>query len=79
MVSGRIRIARKAKHRDAGDLQQAAEPIGAEGEITEFLGACLYNRDLCCKATGALLQSNRVRSHGFLGQLVRQVGFGRPV
>ena len=59
MVAGRIRIARKAKHRDAGDLQQAPEPVGAEGEITEFLGAYLYNRDLCCKATGSLLQNNR--------------------
>ena len=59
IVSDRIRIARKAKHRDAGDLQQAPEPIGAEGEITEFLGAYLYNRDLCCKATGSLLQNNR--------------------
>ena len=38
MVGGRIRIARKAK-RDAGDLQRSAEPIGPEGEITEFLGA----------------------------------------
>lgn len=38
MVDGRIRIARKHKHRDTGDLQQQAQPVGTEGEIIEFLG-----------------------------------------
>ena len=36
MIGGRVRIARKEKHRDAGDVQQPAPP---DGEITEFLGA----------------------------------------
>lgn len=39
MVGGRIRVARKEKQRDAGDLQRQAQPMGGEGEITEFLGA----------------------------------------
>lgn len=38
-VEGQIRVARNAKRRDAGNLQRKAEPIGKEGEITEFLGA----------------------------------------
>lgn len=39
MVEGPIRVARKEKRRDTGDLQRAAEPVGAEGAITEFHGA----------------------------------------
>ena len=39
MISGRIRIARKVKQRDAGDLQRKAEPVSPDGEISEFLGA----------------------------------------
>ena len=38
-VSGRLRIARKVKQRDAGDLRRAAEPVPPDGEITEFLGS----------------------------------------
>ncbi len=38
-VDGRIRIARKDKRRDTGDLQRSAEPIGTDGEIVEYLGA----------------------------------------
>jgi hypothetical protein len=36
VFEGRIRIARKEKQRDAGDLQRAAEPVRIEGDITEF-------------------------------------------
>jgi len=39
MVGGRIRIARKDKRRDLGDLQQEPEAVLPDGEITEFLGA----------------------------------------
>ena len=39
MIEGRIRVARKEKRRDTGDLQRSAEPVGVDGEITEFLGA----------------------------------------
>ena len=39
MISGRLRIARKVKQRDAGDLQRKAEPVPPDGEITEFLGS----------------------------------------
>ena len=39
MIAGRLRIARKVKQRDAGDLQWVAEPVPPDGEITEFLGA----------------------------------------
>jgi len=39
LVDGRIRIARKEKRRDMGDLQQRPEPTPAEGEFTEFLDA----------------------------------------
>lgn len=38
MVGECLRIARKEKHRDAGDLQHRAEPAPPDGEITEFLG-----------------------------------------
>jgi hypothetical protein len=51
MVEGRIRIARKEKRRDAGDLQRGAEPAPVEGEITEFLGAELPGNRRCSAAT----------------------------
>ncbi len=35
-LGGRIRVARKARHPDAGDVPPAVEPIGADGEIAEF-------------------------------------------
>lgn len=38
-TDGRVRIARKAKRRDAGDLPAIAPCAPVEGEITEFLGA----------------------------------------
>ena len=39
MISGRPRISRKVKQRDAGALQRKAEPVPPDGEITEFLGS----------------------------------------
>ena len=39
MIAGCIRIARKVKQRDAGDLQRAAEPVPPDRGITEFLGS----------------------------------------
>ncbi len=36
MLAGRVRVARKARHPDAGELPPPVEQIGAEGEIAEF-------------------------------------------
>ena len=37
MLAGRVRVARKARHPDAGQiLPPPVEQIGAEGEIAEF-------------------------------------------
>ncbi|MGO9849098.1 MAG: hypothetical protein ACLPKT_21590 [Methylocella sp.] len=36
MIGGRVRIARKARHPDSGDMPSPVERIGAEGEIAEF-------------------------------------------
>jgi len=39
LVDGRLRIARKDKRRDMGDLRRRTEEAPPEGEFTEFLGA----------------------------------------
>lgn len=39
LADGRIRIARKEKKRDTGDLQQRTDTPLVEGEITEYIGA----------------------------------------
>jgi hypothetical protein len=36
MLAGWVRIAKKARRPDSGDLPPPVDPIGAEGEIAEF-------------------------------------------
>ena len=58
MISGRLRIARKVKQRDAGDLQRKAEPVPRTANSPNSW-VLSRNQTLPLRVTGPALRRNR--------------------
>jgi hypothetical protein len=63
LLDGRLMIARKEKPRDAGDLQQRAEPAYRMARSPSFWTPNCTIRTCVAKQPVGLLQRNSVRSH----------------